>query len=909
MLVSAAIWIIRTQQQADTSISWVGHTHNVLHRLDKLSSTPDPEAWLTDIRNLTKDNPVQQRNADSLEYYLKSGDIAGVFRIRDTMMVKENGLLDQRGKVFEQKQRRLFVVVPVVFMAAFAVMLFILFKMKQDGARQKATEQRLQHSEAQYRTLIENFSGVIYSSDSNGRITFSSPGVLELTGYHPEEVMGRSYAFLVDPESLEKVNAHYSRQFKEGIRETMLEFYAITRSGQRKWVEQIALLMTLNDRPAGFQCFVRDISEKKALREELEVSEANLRQNQLLLQSILDNTSSIVYVKDLDGRYIIANRRFLELTRLTEQQVIGHSDFDFCPEELARQYKKVDEEVLRSGHTIEIEERLGSADEHVHLLLVKFPLRDKDGRILGISGIATDITERVHYQQQLIAARNEAEDARKMQEQFLANMSHEIRTPMNGIQGMTNLLLETALTPQQEEFAGIIRRCVNSLLVIINDILDFSKIKAGKLSLERIDFRLQDITSNVSSLFAHRFRKKGLSYIEDIDPGIPEWLQGDPHRLNQVLINLVGNAIKFTEQGEIRLTVRVRECSNGRVGLEFSVTDTGIGIPADRLPYIFQSFSQAGAEISRKYGGTGLGLAICQQLLQLQGGDIHVFSKKGEGTTFVFRLDYGCEQSVGPKRPLVHSTEDFKDFLRGRRILVAEDNPVNQKLVDFVLRKAGATVTLVDNGRQAIEYLRSNTCDLIVMDLQMPEMDGYETTSYLRSTLQVQIPILAMTANAINGERLRCLQCGMNDYMSKPFEFREFYQRLADLLFSPGSIGSGSRAGQTTGTFDLSLLEEVGDAEYVQDILNTFLSGLPSQLQELDDARTNEDHEKLFFIAHRLKGSIGMMQAKTLHELLNRIEQLSREKANPGPLVDEAIALLRQLAGRLHQRKMNPSQI
>ena len=504
-------------------------------------------------------------------------------------------------------------------------------------------------------------------------------------------------------------------------------------------------------------------------------------------------------------------------------------------------------------------------------------------------------------------ARTEAEDARKTQDKFLANMSHEIRTPMNGIQGMTKLLMETTLTPQQKEFTAIINRSVDNLLVIINDILDFSRIKAGKITIEKIDFRLQDVIGNVQSLFDHRTRKKGLRFDLDIDPRIPEWLQGDPRRLNQVLINLISNAVKFTEKGSVNLIVRQEAPRPGpeqrntkEVELSFTVTDTGAGIPAERLPHIFDSFSQTGLDFSRKYGGTGLGLAICRQLLDMQGGSIDVASTVGSGTSFTFRLSFECRTIANSPQQVAHSVKDFAGLLTDRKVLVVEDNQVNQKLMDYVLRRVGAAITLANNGVEAIEKLKVNSYDLIIMDLQMPRMDGYETTKYLRTQLQLRTPVMAMTANAMSGEQIRCLEAGMNDYMTKPFDFREFYTRVAGLLHRSGvALTQTQPVEKESSMYNLSLLEEVGDDEYMQDILNTFLTSLPGQLTHLQDASLKKDYDNLFFHAHKLKGSCGMLQASPLIDKLSLIQKLAREKSDATGAVEEVAELFEELLQQL----------
>jgi CheY-like chemotaxis protein len=377
----------------------------------------------------------------------------------------------------------------------------------------------------------------------------------------------------------------------------------------------------------------------------------------------------------------------------------------------------------------------------------------------------------------------EAQQARKMQEQFLANMSHEIRTPMNGIKGMTDLLLETPLSEKQQDMAGMIKRSINTLLVIINDILDFSKIKAGKLHIEKIDLSIREVLNSTLSLFAHPLQSKGLQLHTHIDPALPGCLNGDPHRLNQVLNNLLSNAIKFTHQGQIDITVQAKEQTSDTIMVTFTITDTGVGIPSESIDYIFDSFSQAGEDISRRFGGTGLGLTICKQLLQLQGGDISASSTVGKGSTFQFYLPFGISDKTAPDAPTHKSTQEYNHLLAGKNVLVAEDNEINQKLIEFVLRKAGGAVTIANNGEEAIQHLQQNDpYDLIIMDLQMPKMDGYATTYYIRHHLRLKTPIIAMTATAMKDEQWQCLHAGMNDYMTKPFEFADLYKRIVHLV-------------------------------------------------------------------------------------------------------------------------------
>jgi signal transduction histidine kinase len=394
-----------------------------------------------------------------------------------------------------------------------------------------------------------------------------------------------------------------------------------------------------------------------------------------------------------------------------------------------------------------------------------------------------DITRHKATQQKLIIAAGEAQKARQMQEQFLANMSHEIRTPMNGVKGMTDLLRDTPMSDKQKEITGLIKRSIDNLMIIINDILDFSKIQAGMLRIEEIDFNIKEVVNSASFLFAHRLKAKGLELHVKVVPDVPERLVGDPHRLSQVLTNLLSNAIKFTEKGSIQVRIDLLEKRTDKFILSFTIIDTGIGISEDSLAHIFDSFSQAGSDTSRRYGGTGLGLTICKQLLNLQGGDITVKSVIGKGSEFNFWLPYSSCDKPASEKPVTHTNQDYSKLLAGRHFLVAEDNEINRVLINHVLSKAGGSVTMANNGAEAVNFLHEEKLfDLIIMDLQMPEMDGFAATRYIRNNLQMQTPIIAMTATAMKDEQWQCLDSGMNDYMTKPFEFTELYKRILHLL-------------------------------------------------------------------------------------------------------------------------------
>jgi len=506
-----------------------------------------------------------------------------------------------------------------------------------------------------------------------------------------------------------------------------------------------------------------------------------LRRSEEKYRLLIENINLGLLEVDLEGKVIYANLSFCEMSGFEREEMYGKvgENIFTAPRnrDIVAQKNEARKQGISDAYELEITNKKGLRK---WWLISGAPLFNNEGIQVGSTGIHLDITGRKQLEFTLREAKQMAEDTAKTKEIFLANMSHEIRTPMNAILGLGKQLLKTELSTYQRSFLESITTAADNLLVIINDILDFSKIESGKLDLESIDFSLQTVLTQLRNMLSNKTEEKGLKFEMQMDEAIAQVFKGDPHRINQILLNLLSNSIKFTHQGSISLSCRLVEHHDDRQVIELSVADTGIGVDKKYLKKIFQKFSQESVNIARKYGGTGLGMAITKQLVDLMDGKISIKSKKNEGTsvTITFTLPLGHKQEKEEKpKPLISHHE-----LKGKKILLVEDNKLNRLVAKTILSHFGIIVTEAVNGEIAVELVRKELFDLVLMDLQMPVMDGIDATTMIRKEISTTLPIIALTAHALKSEELRCREAGMNDFISKPFEEEKLINVLSRFI-------------------------------------------------------------------------------------------------------------------------------
>jgi PAS domain S-box-containing protein len=508
-------------------------------------------------------------------------------------------------------------------------------------------------------------------------------------------------------------------------------------------------------------------------------------QERNLLRTLIDSLPDSIYVKDIECRFVLANEGCSRGVGLTTESILGKNDFDLFPAEMAQVFYEDEQRLIRAGEPLlDRQETVVNPQGHVsHVLTTKVPLRDGEGRVVGIMGIGRDITSRVQAENELRAAREAADVANRAKSEFLANMSHEIRTPMNGVIGMSELLLDEELGSAQRDCAETIRDCGRALLTVINDILDFSKIEAGKLELEIIEMDLHDVLRDVARVLAIQAHAKGLELTLEIDPAVPDWVLGDPGRLRQVLLNLGGNAVKFTRSGEVSLNAKVAKSAAAGTLVRYEVRDTGIGIPQARIESLFHPFTQVDASTTRRFGGTGLGLSIVARLVELMGGEVGVESSEGTGSCFWFTIQCGAVTEKGGRLPRVSP-----ELLRARRMLIVDDNATNRKLLALQLEQCGIHAVLADSAADALRAMRV-ACnaglpfEVALLDHDMPDCDGARLGEQINSDNELKgTRLVLLTSSGMRGDAARFARIGFAGYLLKPVAKNELMECLRLVL-------------------------------------------------------------------------------------------------------------------------------
>ncbi|HHM21325.1 MAG TPA: response regulator, partial [Bacteroidetes bacterium] len=538
----------------------------------------------------------------------------------------------------------------------------------------------------------------------------------------------------------------------------------------------------------------------------------------------------------------------------------------------------------------------------------------------AIAYLLRSLRKRMKLQDHLVTAKEEVERTARIKEQFLANMSHEIRTPLQAILGYTNLLAKEKLTDRQAQYVHNIQLAGENLLSIVNDILDVSKIESGMVRLEELPFSLSGLLHSVDSMFQPKVAEKDIYLRLHPNLKIPSVLIGDPTRLTQILVNLINNAVKFTEKGGIDIFHKITKKTPEKVWLEIQVKDTGVGIAPEKLPHIFDRFEQADSKVTRMYGGSGLGLYIVKQLVEMQGGTISVESEPGRGSVFKVEIPYKVADEkalrANPAPGLVDLAKNFSDL----QLLLVEDNLMNQRVVGMFLSGWGIDFDIADNGKSAIQLLEKNKYDLILMDVQMPEMDGYSATEYIRQNMGITTPIIAMTAHAFAGEREKALSYGMNEYISKPIKEEALYKMIARFVplvreaSAPSSTTSPPAAPATTTSngpaidYNFLMQSSKGKKEYLKNILELFLQQAPLEVAAMEMALADGRFADVGKTAHSLKSTVGYAgMDDSFRPLLESIEKKARSADNPGqlePLVRQLKELLNDALLKIREEAM-----
>lgn len=896
-----------------------------------------------------------------------------------------------------------------------------------------------------WKNWITTTPEIIFFKDLQGIYRGVSDATAQLAGFqNADEMIGKNDYEIYPPDKAKTFVEEDKEVIKTGFNKLIPDFLEHPTRGT-VYIETLkAPLFNEKYEIIGIQGVSRDVTEKCHFE-----AKVNLQQSQM--QAIVENIPFPIWLKDTEGKYILINKSYEDFYKLNKNDVFGQKPLEilknrkiFHPED-AKKLQEEDLRVIKEKIISHTTNRLEIGGKHYYLEITKSPVLDKNGEVIGIAGISVDVTAHKNYEDELMKSRDIAEQANTAKSEFLANISHEIRTPMNGIMGFVQLLAETNLDDEQKDFVEETKKSSEILLKLLNDVLDLSKIEAGKMTMENLSFNVRYVVEDVATLASSNASQKNIEISALCHSNIPEKVFGDPSRLKQVLNNFVNNAIKFTEEGEIIITVKLVEKTDKKAKLIFEIQDTGIGISKENQSKIFESFTQADTSTTRKYGGTGLGLTISKNIIRMMNGEVSVESKLNSGSKFSFtaefeidttpsdyKTDYKALQGLNVLvvddnktnlKVITHYLKEYKvnvftapkaqkaleilngkdkidmvltDFcmpevsgieltqkiqsikkyknipivlltsraqrgdyrlamendLRGYltkpvrkndliecismlvsedkrptlsektiitkhtikekhlneniKILLVEDNQINQKLITKMINKAGFFCDLAQNGKEAIEAFESNPYNLIFMDCQMPVMDGYQATSQIRKIEKEkelkEIPIIALTANAMHNDVKNCKKIGMNDYLAKPINYElliEKIKKYADAKIKKEARVVKQEKINTASKSQIiqAIVKDLGiDESDAKEIFNGFLLDAKNMIKEMEISLEDKEIAQVTELAHSIKGASGNLRVKDVFELTQKIEKLSKEKK-----VSEIPALIKEVKEILNE--------
>lgn len=766
---------------------------------------------------------------------------------------------------------------------------------------QKTIQNKVEESESLYRLVSENSSDLIGLHELDGTVIYFSSSVKEMLGYEPEELKGSIPYKMLHPEDKERTEQESLLSALAKKNTTVMQYRMRKKNGEYVWLETyIRPIFNEQKRIEKLQTSSRDITQRK-------IAEAAIEKSEKKYRDLVTYSQAVIFTHTLDGTILSTNPIMQNLLGYTEMEMAGLSCAHLLRPRDKQRFQLYLNDIQRRNKKVGVASALNKQGQVKHLLYHNIKVDEPDVEPYIIA-FAQDITERLEAETELKKAKKKAEVSAKAKELFLANMSHEIRTPMNGILGMAALLKKTELTTAQQNYLKLIQESAQNLLVIINDVLDVAKIESGKLRIEQTPFNLNDVLFSAQQSLIYKAEEKDiLLRVKPVKLGNPV-ISGDPHRLSQVLINLLSNAIKFTEVGRVELTAEVIAETSDDYTFRIAVKDTGIGIAPNKLAAVFESFTQAYADSTRKYGGTGLGLTICKNLIELQGGRIWVESKPGAGSTFIFEITYP-KVHVALDAPVTPENIDYTS-LGSLRVLLAEDNAINQFMASSIMKGWGFTVDIANNGYETIALHQHQTYDIILMDIQMPEMGGVEATQYIRQLVdpvKAQIPIIALTANALKGDSEAYLAAGMNDYMSKPYEEEKLFIKISQHML-PKNLAPPLAAAPTTtaavtgppvkNLYNLDMVRKLakGDQMFTKKMIQMFVTMIPDSINRMQQHVAVQDWSQVGQVAHSIKPAVDTLMIGSVREHLIQIETSAKTAVDLNQ-VPQLVAIITETLG------------